>query len=112
MNNVGCLLPCVYWKTKKTEIEKLLKWANSSARMCGRDGHAPDMTGCTAQALLACSHNFDMTPTLHASSQLTAYQGYCAGFPSEQCGPAGTLDFCSKPSNFITCHGSTTVSRI
>lgn len=88
---------CVYWKTKKTEIEKLLKWANSSARMCGRDGHAPDMTGCTAQALLACSHNFDMTPTLHASSQLTAYQGYCAGFPSEQCGPAGTLDFAVNP---------------
>ena len=52
------------WNTDDRDIDLLLKWASSEDRVCGRKGHGPDITGCTAQSLLAVQHDFRRTDVL------------------------------------------------
>ena len=91
----------VRWNTDDEDIDLLLTWAKSSIRKIGRAGHAPDTTGCTAQALLAVQHDFRQESVLSASQELTYYQGIQSGFTSAMVGNKGTMDFAQNPQSLL-----------
>ena len=91
----------VRWNTDDEDIDLLLTWAKSSIRKIGSAGHAPDTTGCTAQALLAVQHDFRQESVLSASQELTYYQGIQSGFTSAMVGNKGTMDFAQNPQSLL-----------
>jgi hypothetical protein len=100
----------VSWPTDAEDINKLLNWAKSDARMAGVAGLGPDITGCTAQALLACQHNFNLEPKLVAPSPFSNYAGIQSGFASGgSVGNKGTMDFALSPQvllNYLSTDNS------
>ena len=91
----------VYWKTSAQEIQNLLRWADSTKRMSGEYGLGPDSTGCTAQALAGCTHQFINEPKMVAPPPLRDYQGLVSAFGSQLVGNTGTLDFALNPQIFL-----------